>query len=380
MLARMSAWLVLSAIAILAPARAESICVNTDGSGGCLTSLQAAVDAAGVNEIVSIAPGTYSPDVPGVITIPRRLAIQGSGRGVTIIDAHLVVAYGVRGGNVSDVTVLDGVFAERGNLYITRCEIDGGGVSNAFGASGERVILTDSLVTGFPRYGTIAENLTMVRSTVVGNGGGDGGGVRILKRGRITQSTISGNHSNGSGGGIWISAPGRLLLTDSTVSGNSAAQNGGGLFVEGSSSSAPAGAILRRSTIAANSAGLGGGGVYVESDFRPGKLTVEASIVADNVSPSGADCNATSPVLAGRENLIEDTSGCLIAPRPHATVLSLDPMLGPLQNNGGTTETQALLAGSPALAQVTAGAFCKAPDQRGVARTAPCDIGAFEAP
>lgn len=119
---------------------------------------------------------------------------------MTIIDAELVVAYGVRGGTVSDVTLLDGVFAERGNLSITRCEIDGGGASTVFGASGERVILTDSLITGFPRYGTIAENLTVPRSTVVGNGGSDGGGVRILKLGRILQSTIAGNHSNGSGG------------------------------------------------------------------------------------------------------------------------------------------------------------------------------------
>ena len=380
MTARASAWLALLAITALVPARAESICVNTDGSGGCLTSLQAAVDAAGVNEVVSIAPGTYLPDAPGVITVPRRLVIQGSGRGVTIIDARIVVAYGVRGGTVSDVTLLDGVFAERGNLYVTRSEIDGGGVSSAFGASGERVILTDSLITGFPRYGTIAENLTMLRSSVVGNGGIDGGGVRILKRGRIMQSTVSGNQSNGSGGGILISSPGRLVLTDSTVSGNSAAQNGGGVFIEGSSASAPAGAVLRRSTIAGNSAGVAGGGVYVESDFRSGKLTVEASIVADNVSPSGADCVSTVPVIAGHGNLIEDASGCPIVARSHSTVLSLDPLLGPLQDNGGSTETQALLPGSPALAQVTSGAFCKSPDQRGIARTAPCDLGAFEAP
>ena len=56
-----------------------------------------------------------------------------------------------------------------------------------------------------------------------------------------------------------------------------------------------------------------------------------------------------------------------------------DPLLGPLQNNGGPTDTQALGAGSPA---IDAGdpATCSATDQRGVARPqrARCDIGAFE--
>ncbi|MBM4247790.1 MAG: hypothetical protein FJ148_29045 [Deltaproteobacteria bacterium] len=59
-------------------------------------------------------------------------------------------------------------------------------------------------------------------------------------------------------------------------------------------------------------------------------------------------------------------------------MLNADPKLGLLQNNGGTTETQALLAGSPALGVVTTAAQCKAPDQRGVPRTVPCDLGAYE--
>src|SRR5262245_48387295 len=88
-------------------AHARANCVNTDGSGGCFTSLQAAVDAARINEVVSVAPGTYGPDIPGRIEVPRRMTITGSGAGSTIIDAHIVFDYGVRGGAVTDATLLD---------------------------------------------------------------------------------------------------------------------------------------------------------------------------------------------------------------------------------------------------------------------------------
>jgi len=52
-----------------------------------------------------------------------------------------------------------------------------------------------------------------------------------------------------------------------------------------------------------------------------------------------------------------------------------DPLLGPLQDNGGPTQTMALLAGSPAIG---GGANCPALDQRGVARSNGCDIGAVQ--
>ncbi len=61
-------------------------------------------------------------------------------------------------------------------------------------------------------------------------------------------------------------------------------------------------------------------------------------------------------------------------------LLNVDPMLETLQNNGGTTETHELLAGSPAIGVITPGGKCVEPDQRGVPRSAPCDIGAYEAP
>ena len=56
-----------------------------------------------------------------------------------------------------------------------------------------------------------------------------------------------------------------------------------------------------------------------------------------------------------------------------------DPKLAPLADNGGPTDTMALLVGSPA---IDAGADCPASDQRGLSRVvgATCDAGAFESP
>ena len=75
-----------------------------------------------------------------------------------------------------------------------------------------------------------------------------------------------------------------------------------------------------------------------------------------------------------------------------AEITGQDPKLGPLTNNGGPTETRALLHGSPAIdagnpaTPGSGGNACEATDQRGVARpqdgdaggVATCDIGAFE--
>ena len=57
----------------------------------------------------------------------------------------------------------------------------------------------------------------------------------------------------------------------------------------------------------------------------------------------------------------------------------VDPLLGPLQDNGGQSDTRALAAGSPAL-DAADNATCPSTDQRGVSRpqTATCDFGAFE--
>jgi hypothetical protein len=86
-------------------------------------------------------------------------------------------------------------------------------------------------------------------------------------------------------------------------------------------------------------------------------------------------------------NLIETTTPpCAISGNTSGNVTGMDPLLGPLQNNGGPTKTQALLKGSPAIdagqtpCLDSSNTLVLTTDQRGFARPfgAQCDIGAVE--
>jgi hypothetical protein len=131
-----------------------------------------------------------------------------------------------------------------------------------------------------------------------------------------------------------------------------------------------------------------GGGLYNFAFYYNG-YAIEghggliSSIVANN--PQGADCFTFigSSILSGGYNLDSDGSCQLTAPTDRPGV---DPLLGPLQNNGGPTATQALLPGSPALDAIPWGTngcgTTLVSDQRWQARPhavgASCDIGAYE--
>lgn len=228
-----------------------------------------------------------------------------------------------------------------------------------------------------------------------------GGGLFAERYMSIDQSTISGNHAlNGAGGGIYLPFTATALVTASTISGN-LSYAGGGL--------AAGNAKIVNSTVSGNAA-TRVGGIKLD-EHLPGNLSVYNSTVALNISlaanlPAGiytngntrfqssivfgnivnavtVTGNTSTPYdiggvgsLIGANNLIGTSS---IAP-PFDTIRS-DPLLGPLQNNGGATFTQALLANSPAIDagnNIANLAF----DQRGAgfARVAgpAADIGAFE--
>ncbi len=263
-----------------------------------------------------------------------------------------------------------------------------GGSGLGGGIYGGTVTLTHSTISengaganlrgGAEGGGILAETVTLDQSTVSGNkvlgsvSGGRGGGISA---GTVTliDSTISGNSAGGGGG---ISA-GTVVLTNSTVSNNNANMLGGGGISAGT-------LVLTHGTVSANSAlprseGFPGGGGLL---FGTGTLT--NSLVADN---TGGDCvfdwfSADGTVTTAGLNLIEDGSCGSGFPA------NTDPNLGPLMANGGPTQTQALLTGSPAIDQIAflPGIGCEAApvttDQRGVSRPQPpggrCDIGAFE--
>ena len=208
----------------------------------------------------------------------------------------------------------------------------------------------------------------------------------------INRSTFSHNQTNGKGGAICNYA--QLTLNNCTFTGNTAGTDGGALYTEvlariGGDPPAyhydPYLAALNNCTLSGNAAGGSGGGIFARSEARP-RNTIIASNSATAAGPDvSGSFNSQGNNLIGKNDgstgfahgVLGDLAGTAAGP--------IDPRLGPLQDNGGPTQTMALLAGSPA---IDAGNNAGVPptDQRGFARVldgnrdgiAGVDIGAFE--
>ncbi len=203
-----------------------------------------------------------------------------------------------------------------------------------------------------------------------------GGGILNLGTVTITNSTISGNSTRLNGGGIW--STGTLTITNSTISGNSTSGDGGGIYNRGL-------LTITSSTISGNSTSdnsTSGGGIYdISAGSSQKRLT--NTIVAGNTSGSGAaDIAGGRTYTSGGYNLIGITNGGGLTNGVNGDQVGVtNPGLAPLANNGGPTQTMALLPGSLA---INAGnpnySGPLTTDQRGQTRVqgGRLDIGAFE--
>ncbi|MEM9301164.1 MAG: choice-of-anchor Q domain-containing protein [Pseudomonadota bacterium] len=196
---------------------------------------------------------------------------------------------------------------------------------------------------------------------------GEGGG-QSLEKLVVTRGAITRNAANASGGGVSIE-DGRARIENSTVSGNVSADGGGIFLFE------PVQLTIDYATIAGNTAESIGGGVNNETG---GGFEATNSLFGDNSAPSAPD--VAGVVIDGGFNVIEDPTGAELTRNKgeSGTQLNVDPLIGELADNGGGTETHALLNGSPAI-DAADPANCIQLDQRGFGRTdGACDIGAFE--
>jgi CSLREA domain-containing protein len=267
-----------------------------------------------------------------------------------------------------------------GDVFSNNVATLGGGVSNDAGAM---AVIGCSFTGNSAGYGAGINNLAVLsvsNSTLTGNsagfayGNGWGGGIFNSGTLAVTNTTISGNVARNFGYGGGIDNQGGLTLTNSTLSGNSTGYEGGGIFNNGS-------LTVTDSTLSGNSAGVAGGGIFSSGavtlssstltrnstlffsygggiDNR-GVLTLTNSIVGGNTAPSAAFSSVSTPndvvgnVTAdsshnlfgpgGSGGLVNGAGGNLIVSDP------ADLKLGPLADNGGPTQTVALLPGSPAI-------------------------------
>ncbi len=283
-----------------------------------------------------------------------------------------------------------------GNLTITDSTVSGNTAEDNAGGlwfAGVTMSITGSTFSGnatgaesgFVGGGIILTGVgvqTITNSVISGNTATeDGGGLVIsVSSGAnivLSNSTISGNTSGTRGGGI-VDYSGLVTISNSTISGNTAATGGGGIAARGFSSM-----TITNSTIAFNTT-TGGAGGGIETNFNP--ITLTSTIVSNNTSgtstPDDIALNGGAITPSSSFNLIGDatTSGGL-TDGTNNNIVGQDPLLEPLANNGGPTQTHALMAGSPAID--TGAAFSSlTTDQRGglFARldNGTPDIGAYE--
>ena len=296
---RSTAIAVVLLCAVAIRARATTITVtNTNDSGpGSLRQALAdahdgdTVEAAGISGVIRLTTGE--------LLVDKSVTINGAGADVLAVDGNATSSvFQIGSGKtvtISDLTIRNG----EGNF--------GGGILNGGGAT-----------------------LTITDSTLSGNIGGFGGGIFNTGTLTIVNSTVSGNTAS-EGAGIYNGAT--STITNSTFSGNAAPGAGGGCVNLGTLQ-------IANSTLSDNSSGLGGG-VFNIGTLQIGNTILNTGDSGANISNSGGTVTSLGYNLSS-----DDGGGFLTGPGDQ---INTDPMLGPLQDNGGPTFTHALLPASPAI-------------------------------
>jgi hypothetical protein len=334
------------------PCYTGTVANNQDSGPG---SLRYALENATNFETITFCPG-----VTGTIKLTSgQLAISN---GVTIV------------GPGANVLALDGNGSSR-VFY----------VSSSFPVSISGLTITNGYATD-TAGGIHSEQspVTLSNCVVTGNQGASGGGIyNTGTQGggllQIYNCTLSGNRA-GHGGALYNEGVGaEVHMYNSTISGNSSEAEGGAIFNVGYSTAVGTIKILN-STLSGNSSGVYGEGIF----NLGGSATID---IGSTILNATALKNLDGTIQSLGYNLSsDDGSGWLTATGDQ---INTDPMLGPLQLNGGQSPTHALLSGSPAIDAGTNFSglatdprgpdFARTMDINGIPNVADgTDIGAFE--
>ena len=332
-------------------ASAATITVTNGGDSGAGTLRQAITDAADGDTIQFNGGISTITLTSGEILIDKNTTIQGPGANKLTVK---------RDSNASNFRIFE--VASGKTVVISGLTISGGSVTDAGGAIFTRgtVTINDSVLFGnhvddggggtyAGSTGGAIDNrgmLTINNSTLSGNSASNAGGALFnTSPTTINNSTLSGNTA-GVGGAIYGSSV--VTINNSTLSGNSARANGFGSAGSGGGIFYAASLVLNNSTVVGNSATGDGGGLGRSVGGGAGS-ELNSTIVANNTAGgTGPDCNYA--ISLGDYYLIRDTSGIQSGGLPGSHYITgQDPLLGPLADNGGPTQTHALLKGSPAI-------------------------------
>jgi hypothetical protein len=338
-------------------------------------TLAGALECARNGTTVKLGTGTFV----GQVAVPANVVLQGSGSGTVLRGPDDL------SGGIDPVLMIP----DRRRVAVRDLVIDGGEQQLAQGIrAGSGALLLQGVTVR--RGGEYAAT--------------GGGGIAVVPeagRGALTvvASTISGNHSDGAGGGIrattgaGATGPTPVTLADSTIADNetdaSGGRGGGGISLGLASLDA------RSSTIAGNRSRYGGGGIHADRDL--GRIALTNTIVAGNGAADCVSLNSYRPVVDGGHNIIGRNTGASPAGCPGlvdgvngtrvgTAAAPVDPLLGPLAANGGSTQTLAPQAGSPAVGGGDGAECRKSPvsdrDQRNRPRSSAargaCDVGAYD--
>jgi hypothetical protein len=389
---------------------ADVITVTNGNDSGPGSLRQALTDANDADTIVFAVTGTIGLTSGGLL-VAKNITISGPGSNQLSIDGNqAVLVFGIFPGKTATISGLtirnaeagagvwneqgtltvsncavtgnsyEGLFNDEGTLNVNNCVISGNsgpglstyhGVTNVsncvvsgnssgglvndgphggpspppkgpVGSAGSMTI-ADSIISDNlgPGVSNVAGFLTVLDSTLSGNSAAqamNGAGImsgplfKTPADATIINTTISGNSAPDFGGGIaggyW-----RVTIVNSTISENTAGNSGGG--ISGTFLS------IMNSTISGNSAGSGGGIYHLLFNLDISNTILNAGASGENIFNKGGTITSHGYNISS-----DDGGGYLNGPGDQ---IKTDPLLGPLQDNGGPTLTHALLPESPAI-------------------------------
>jgi hypothetical protein len=347
-----------SKITLSAPLVSGQVTLTLVGPGADKLTIDAAsqsraiVHKGGLNDLLyvknlSIANGRYdNPSDSGY-----GGCIYSSGN-VTLFNSTVSSCYASAPAGLAT----GGAIFAKGNASLNHATVSGGTASGAAAAGG-----------GIYAGGTVELNRSTVSGSMAKSDGVASAGGIYASAVYVTYSTISGNAAD-AGGGIFA---GHIYVFDSTIAGNHADFGSfGGIYARDT-------AEIFNSTISGNSnSGDVAGGLFVQNASAL-STDVRNTIIANNKA-GGVELDVgtgAGVTISGDNNIIMAHQAGTTVP---AGTIADDPMLGPLQDNGGETRTLALKPGSPAIDKGGTTQFSF--DQRDSPRIvgSKTDIGAFE--